>query len=248
MNLSIVVPFFNEEKYILNVLNKIETVKFPAFLSSLEIILVDDFSTDNSNELVKKFITNYTGKYKYKILRHEKNKGKGAAVKTGFSSATGDTLLVQDADLELTPDDIPSMLKAMKGLDVELINGSRYMPGLIRPLYAFDRYAGNRVFSILTSLLINVKISDMACGYKLIKKSLWDKIEIKENRFGFEAELIIKAIKIKKNNIAEVPVHYFSRDTSEGKKLKNTDGIKIFWKIIKYSFFHKTKKTKIEGK
>lgn len=239
MNLSIAIPLYNEEKYILAVLKKLETIVFPDFVLSLEVIIVDDYSKDNSNNIVKNYISKYSGTINYKFFKHEVNKGKGAAVKTAFSNATGDTYLVQDADTELIPDDIPSLLRAMYELDIDFINGSRYMSGVIRPLFSFGRYAGNRIFSILTSLLINVKISDMACGYKLIKKKLYDKIEIKENRFGFEAELIIKAIKIKKNNIAEVPVHYFSRDTSEGKKLTNFDAIKILFKIIKYSFFYK---------
>jgi glycosyltransferase involved in cell wall biosynthesis len=242
MILSIAIPLYNEENYILSVLKKIEAVKFPEFLISVEVIIVDDCSKDNSNSIVKKYIENYSGNINYRLLKHDVNKGKGAAVKTAFSSATGNTYLVQDADSELSPDDIPSMLIAMHELNIDFINGSRYMSGVIRPLYSFGRYAGNRFFSILTSLLINVKISDMACGYKLIRKSLYEKIELKENRFGFEAELIIKAIKIKKNNIAEVPVRYFSRNSNEGKKLKNFDAVKILFKIIKYAFFYKVKK------
>ena len=242
MILSIAIPLYNEQRYILSVLKQIESVKFPDFVLSLEIIIVDDFSKDNSNVVVQNYIEEYSGNIQYKLIKHEVNKGKGAAVKTAFLNSNGDTYLVQDADSELTPYDIPSMLIAMNELGIEFINGYRYMSGIIRPLYSFGRYAGNRLFSILTSLLINVKISDMACGYKLIKKNLYDKIDIKEDRFGFEAELIIKAIKIKKNNIAEVPVQYFSRDTSEGKKLTNFDAIKIFFKIIKYSFFYRPKK------
>jgi len=126
------------------------------------------------------------------------------------------------------------MLEAMQQLNVEFVNGSRYLPGKIRPLSSFKRYWGNRIFTNLTSVLINVKLTDMACGYKLIKKSLYDKINLKENRFGFEAELIIKAIRLKKNNVAEVPVSYFPRNKGEGKKLNNLDGLKILKTLFIY--------------
>ena len=170
-------------------------------------------------------------------IKLEANSGKGAAVRTGFKNANGDVFLIQDADLELLPSDIPSMLTAMKKLDVEFINGSRYMAGISRPLSSYRRYLGNKFFTFLTSVLINVKLTDMACGYKLVKRSLIEKLKLKENRFGFEAEMIIKAMRVKKNNVAEVPVHYFPRNEGEGKKLKNSDGFKILWTITKYGLF-----------
>ena len=145
-----------------------------------------------------------------------------------------DTFLIQDADLELSPADIPSMLEAMQILKVEFINGSRYLPGKLRPLSSFKRYWLNRIFTNLTAILINVKIMDVACGYKLFKQSLYEKISLKENRFGFEAELIIKALRIKKNNVAEVPVSYFPRNKGEGKKLRNSDGLKILKTLLLY--------------
>ncbi|GAB4294056.1 MAG: glycosyltransferase family 2 protein [Marinilabiliales bacterium] len=231
MNLSIIIPLYNEENLITEVLNKLRNVHFPDFLNTLEIIIVDDCSTDNSYDIVKKYIS---GIPNIRLLKHDKNMGKGAAVKTGFANATGDVYLIQDADFELSPEDIPRMLQAMKELNVEFINGSRYMAGINRPLASYRRYLANRFFTFLTSILINVKLTDMACGYKLIHKNLLDKINITENRFGFEAELIIKSLRVKRNNVAEVPVQYFPRNEGEGKKLRNTDGFKILWKIIKY--------------
>ncbi len=231
MKLSIIVPLFNEEKNILIVLNQLAKTEFPLHLESVEIVIVDDHSTDGSFEIVNSYIDD---KKEFRLFRHEINKGKGAAVKTGIKNATGDVFLIQDADLELSPTDIPAMVNAMQELNVQFINGSRYLPGIARPLASYKRYWGNRLFTNLTSILINVKLTDMACGYKLIHRDLYNKIELKENRFGFEAELIIKALRIKRNNVAEVPVKYFPRNAGEGKKLSNHDAFKILWTIFKY--------------
>ncbi|HSO88315.1 MAG TPA: glycosyltransferase family 2 protein [Draconibacterium sp.] len=231
MKLSIIVPLYNEQNDILIVLNQLVKTEYPAHLESVEFVIIDDHSTDNSYEVVKEYIKN---RQEFRLFRHEVNKGKGAAVKTGISYARGDVFLVQDADLELSPSDIPAMVNAMKDLDVQFINGSRYLPGIARPLASYKRYWGNRLFTNLTSVVINVKLTDMACGYKLIHRDLYEKIELKENRFGFEAELIIKALRIKRNNVAEVPVKYFPRNAGEGKKLNNMDAFKILWTIFKY--------------
>jgi len=117
------------------------------------------------------------------------------------------------------------------------VNGSRYMPGIPRPLASYRRYLANRLFTWLTSVLINVRLTDMACGYKLFSRELYNQIKLKENGFGFEAELIIKALKIKKNNITEVPVNYFPRNEAEGKKFRSLDGIKILFTIFRYAIF-----------
>jgi len=145
--------------------------------------------------------------------------------------------MVQDADLELTPHDIPKMLKVMQELGVEFVNGSRYLHGIVRPLSSYKRYLANRLFTFMVSFLINVKLTDMACGHKLIQRKLYEKLTLKENRFGFEAELIIKALRIKRNNIAEVPVQYFPRHQGEGKKFKTKDAFRLLWVIVKYGLF-----------
>lgn len=233
MFLSIIIPVFNEQDTIGIVLEKINELNFPDFVRKSEIVVVNDFSTDKSADIIDA----YKGKIPLMHIKLEANSGKGAAVRTGFKNANGNVFLIQDADLELLPSDIPSMLTAMKKLDVEFINGSRYMAGISRPLSSYRRYLGNKFFTFLTSVLINVKLTDMACGYKLVKRSLIEKLKLKENRFGFEAEMIIKAMRVKKNNVAEVPVHYFPRNEGEGKKLKNSDGFKILWTITKYGLF-----------
>lgn len=231
MNLSIIIPLYNEEDSILKVIDNLLQVQYPEFVLNIEIIVIDDCSKDNSYQSVE----NYSKKHPNLLLyRHSKNQGKGAAVRTGFEKATGDVFLIQDADLELSPNDIPKMLEVMNELKIEFVNGSRYMAGISRPLSSYKRYLGNRFFTFLTSILINVKLTDMACGYKLIHKNLIKKINLKENRFGFEAELILKALRIKRNNIAEVPVQYFPRNEGEGKKLRTNDALKILWTIFKY--------------
>jgi glycosyltransferase involved in cell wall biosynthesis len=231
MKLSIIIPLFNEERSIFLVLEKIISLTFPTYITDFEIIIIDDCSTDSSFDCAQKYAKEHPC---IRLFQQDKNRGKGAAVKRGFYESTGDIMLIQDADLELDPADIPIMLHTMQSLKVELVNGSRYLPGIIRPVGSYRRYFGNKIFTILTSMLINVHITDLACGYKLIHKTLLDKLMLRENRFGFEAELIIKALRIKKNNIAEVPVQYFPRNLGEGKKLKRWDAIKVLWTITKY--------------
>ncbi|MGD2033826.1 MAG: glycosyltransferase family 2 protein [Bacteroidales bacterium] len=231
--LSIIIPLYNEEENILQVLDKLGKIEFPSFITKHEVIIVDDCSDDGSVGAVKRVSPENDT---VRLIEQSRNRGKGAAVKRGFQEAKGDLLLIQDADLELDPDDIPFLLTAMHEPDIQFVNGSRYLPGPVRPLSSYRRYLANRIFTFLTSLLVNVKLTDMACGYKLIDKKLLDRITLRENRFGFEAELIIKALRHRKNNIAEVPVRYFPRNAGEGKKFRNFDAVKILWTIFKYGF------------
>lgn len=234
MFLSIIIPVYNEEALVPEVVKLVASTPFPSVVKNWEIIIVDDCSSDSTYLVVEKLIMEIP---QARLIRHEKNMGKGAAVRTGISLAQGNVFLIQDADLELRPQDIPRMVECMEELGVEFVNGSRYMEGVYRPLSSYKRYLANKVFTLLTSVLINVKITDMACGYKLFHKNLYDKIKLNENRFGFEAELIIKALRVKRNNIAEVPVRYFPRNEGEGKKLRNSDAFKILWTIMKYGLF-----------
>lgn len=231
MKLSIIIPLYNEPETVLSVLDHLQKISLPSFVESREIIVVDDCSTDSSLKNVEQYQLRHP---EIILLHHEKNMGKGRAVRTGIEKSTGDVILIQDSDLELSPSDIPAMLNAMHELNVEFVNGSRYLHGLVRPLASYRRYIVNRLFTFLTSVLINVRLTDMACGYKLFTRNLYNRIKLKENRFGFEAELIIKALRDKRNNVAEVPVKYFPRNEGEGKKLRTADGIKILWTIFKY--------------
>ncbi len=235
MTLDIIIPVFNEKNLILTTLDNISRVKFPDSITKVNTLIVDDCSSDGTYDIVKEYIRANNKDIKH--LRLERNSGKGAAVRYGINHSDGDLIIIQDADLELSPDDIPSMINALERLNVQFVNGSRYLPGIPRPLSSYRRYIANRLMTWLTSILINVKLTDMACGYKLFYRSLYEQLHLKEDRFGFEAEIIIKAMRIRKNNITEVPVNYFPRNQGEGKKIRTLDGIKIFWTIIKFSFF-----------
>jgi len=235
MTIDIIIPLHNEERLIVQVLDLLAEVTLPEFVTSQKTIIVDDGSTDNSYQVVKNYIQTKPGNYS--LLQTGRKSGKGAAVKLGIGHGTGDLIFIQDADLELIPNDLPRMLSVMKSLNVQFVNGSRYMPGIPRPLASYRRYLANRLFTWLTSVFINVRLTDMACGYKLFSRELYNKLKLKENGFGFEAELIIKALKIKKNNITEVPVNYFPRNEAEGKKFRSIDGVKILFTIFRYAFF-----------
>lgn len=236
MKLCILLPLYNEEDLVTLVLDRILEVQMPAVISEMEILIIDDCSTDRSVMRIEDYMRDKEG---IRLVVQDRNYGKGAAVRRGFNESDAELFLIQDADLELDPGDIPDMIRAMDELGIEFVNGSRYMPGKIRPLHSYSRYLANRLFTFLTSVLINVKLTDMACGYKLIHRNLLQSINLKENRFGFEAELIIKALRIKRNNIAEVPVKYFPRNAGEGKKFRTTDGLKILWKIFKYGLLRR---------
>ncbi len=237
MKLSIIIPLYNEQELVTKVLDELQKVNYPAFLEGYEIIIVDDCSKDGSYERVNEYIELSPNRQFIKLFRHDVNSGKGAAVRTGASKSSGDVLLIQDSDLELSPRDIPSMLIAKKELEVPFINGSRYMPGVIRPQSSFKRYFFNKLFTLIASIFIDVHITDVACGYKLFDKSLFEKLNLRENRFGFEAELILKCGRFQRNWIAEVPVRYFPRNLGEGKKLRNIDGLRIFKTLMKYGLF-----------
>ncbi|MGC9341605.1 MAG: glycosyltransferase family 2 protein [Bacteroidales bacterium] len=238
MDLDIIIPVYNEAELIQITLEKLRSVKFPEHIEKVKIIVVDDSSTDNSAEQINEYLRSAKAKEQEIVfLQLDRNLGKGAAVRHGMDNSSGDLILIQDADLELTPQDIPSMLEAQQKLGVEFVNGSRYLPGIPRPLSSYRRYIANRFMTWLTSILINVKLTDMACGYKLFTRNLYKQLNLRENGFGIEAEIIIKAMRIRKNNITEVPVNYFPRNKGEGKKISIVDGFRILGTIIKYSIF-----------
>ena len=235
MRLSVIIPCYNEEALVVEVLTRLYSVFSSENISDFEIIVIDDSSSDNSYTSVENF-RSVNQKTNLSLFRHKENKGKGAAIQYGFEQSKGDYIIIQDADLELDCADIPRMLAQLNEY-VDFVNGSRYMSGVIRPLYAYKRYYLNKLFTRLASLLVDVRYTDIACGYKLFSRSLLKEIKLNENRFGIEAEMIIKATRITKNRIVEVPVHYYPRNKGEGKKIRNLDGLRILWVIIKYGLF-----------
>lgn len=236
LKLSIIIPVYNEQDLVLQVIDRLHEVEFPKEITSFEIVVVDDCSSDNSYSNLEA----YEKAGKIALHKHEVNQGKGAAVKTGVKQSSGEIFIIQDSDLELDPFDIPLMIETMFRLNIEFVNGSRYMPGKIRPLYGYKRYYFNKVFTRWASILINVRFTDIACGYKLLTRDLYDRLNLKEKRFGIEAEMIIKAARKRKTSIAEVPVNYFPRNVGEGKKIRNRDGFRIWWVIIKYGLFKRS--------
>jgi glycosyltransferase involved in cell wall biosynthesis len=225
MKLSIIIPAYNEVATINKILEKI----FNQNLTNLEkeIIVVDDGSTDGTTEKIKK----WAGEKKIKAIFLDKNHGKGYAVRQGIKKATGDYVLIQDADLEYNPADIPSLLKPIFDYQAEVVYGSRFT-GPHRNLF-FWHWVGNRLLTLGVNVLFNTTLSDMEVGYKLIKKDLLNKLPLREDRFGIEPEITAKILK-RGVKIYEVPISYYGRDYSEGKKITWRDGIEAVVKILKY--------------
>lgn len=234
MILSIVIPVYNEEKTIKTVLEKIREVKLPPNISK-EIIVVDD----NSSDKTTKILTNwrYT---KIKYIRHDKNLGKGAAVRSGIKEAKGDFIIIQDADLEYNPDYYNKLLKPILRKQAKVVYGTRLISYPLR-LWGRDKtilplhLLANRFLSSLTNLLYGSHLTDMETGFKLFKSNILKDISIKSSKFDFEAEITAKIIK-KGFEVIEVPVSVIPRTYNQGKKIGWTDGIIAIWTLLKYRF------------
>lgn len=225
--LSIVIPAYNEEKTIAEIISRVNKVEVGL---EKEIIVVDDGSTDGTAELLKQLANE-----KLKVIFHEKNAGKGAALQTGFSRATGDIVLVQDADLEYDPREYPRLLEPILDGRADVVYGSRFLGGPHRVLL-FWHYAGNRFLTILCNLCANLNLTDMETGYKVFRREVLEKIRLKSKRFGFEPEITVKVGKLG-CRVYEVPIAYSGRDYSEGKKITWKDGIAAIFHILRFRFF-----------
>ena len=227
MLVSVVIPCFNEKNTIIKTIEKVEN----ASVLLKEIIIVDDFSTDGTREILEK-VNNPI----IKIYFHPKNKGKGAALKTGFSKVNGDILIIQDADLEYDPIEYPKLIKPIIDNKADVVFGSRFKgDGAHRVVYFWHRL-GNGFLTFLSNLFSNINLSDMETCYKVFRKEVIQSIRIKENRFGIEPELTAKVAK-KHFRIYEVGISYYGRTYSEGKKITWKDGIIAIYCIIKYNLF-----------
>lgn len=229
MKVSIVIPVFNESGTIRHVVERVMAVHTPK-----EIILVDDASTDGTREIIEKELKGKVDK----IIYHSFNQGKGAAMQTGFKHATGDIVIVQDADLEYDPTEYPLLLKPILDGKADVVYGSRFAGHGPHRVLFFWHYVGNKFITILSNMVTNLNLTDVETGFKVIKKELLDKITLKENRFGFEIEVTIKLARLK-CRIYEVGISYWGRDYSEGKKITWKDGIRAVFCILKYRFFRK---------
>jgi glycosyltransferase involved in cell wall biosynthesis len=231
MKLSIIIPVYNEEKTLREIIKKVEDVKLIENLEK-EIVLIEDFSRDATGEILKE----YEGKEGFKVLKHKENKGKGASVIDGLKIASGDFVIIQDADLEYEPEEYNVILPKLLRGEADAVYGSRFLkPESIKKM-TFKQYFSNKVLTILSNFFTGLKLTDMETCYKaLTRKTV---LEIKDKlvslRFGIEPEITAR---IKKFRVAEVPISYRGRGYGEGKKIGWKDGISAVWQIIKYNLF-----------
>lgn len=237
MKLSILIPVFNEENTILKILRKVEEVQLINGIKK-EIILVDDSSTDLSVTIIKQFIEKYSShNCQIQLIQQIKNSGKGAALREGFKAATGELLIIQDADLEYDPSDYNSLLKPILDGHADVVYGSRFIGSKPHRILHFHHYLGNKFLTTLSNLCNNLNLTDMETCYKVFKTDIIKQIKLEENRFGIEPEITAKIAKIKGIRIYECGISYYGRTYAEGKKINWRDGIKAIFYILKYNFF-----------
>ena len=227
MKLSIIVPVYNEKQTIAQVLNRIETTPYDK-----EIIVIDDFSADGTREILQRLDTLHEIP-SMRVLYHQGNRGKGAALRTGIAAASGDIVIIQDADLEYDPGDYPALIEPINAGRADAVYGSRFLSGPHRVLF-FWHSLGNALLTLLSNIFSDLNLTDMETGYKAFRRELFSKITIEEDRFGFEPEITAKVAKLR-YRLYEVPISYFGRDYSEGKKITWKDGFAALYCILKYN-------------
>lgn len=225
MKLSIVIPVYNEQAFLKDVVRRVEAVDYEK-----EIILIDDCSTDGTQKILEQ----YKDREGFQVFFHSRNRGKGAALRTGFSQATGDVVIVQDADLEYDPKDYGVLLEPIIDGRADVVFGSRFLGGSHRVLF-YWHYIGNKLLTTLSNIFTNLNLTDMETGYKAFSIKVIDSITLTCDRFGFEPEITSKIAK-KNFRIYEVPISYSGRDYSEGKKITWKDGVAALWFIVKFRF------------
>jgi len=228
MKLSIVIPVYNEAATISEIVSLVRSVEVGM---EKEILLVDDCSRDGTREVLKKMSAEHAD---LKVLFHDVNRGKGAALRTGFAAATGDIVLIQDADLEYDPKEYPRLLSPILDGHADVVFGSRFLGGGPHRVVYYWHYLGNQLLTTLSNMTTNLNLTDMEVCYKVFKREVIQSIPLKENRFGFEAEITAKLAK-RKLKIYEVPISYYGRDYSEGKKIGWKDGFSALRCILKYA-------------
>jgi glycosyltransferase involved in cell wall biosynthesis len=239
MKLSIVIPVYNEEKTLRKILKKVKAVRLPRVGGSeisKEIILVDDCSKDRSRKILK----DLEKKGGYKVLYHKRNGGKGKALRTGFRHATGDIILIQDADLEYDPEDYPKLLRPILVGKSKVVYGSRFKSrkgNLKKDRFTYSLHSvGNWGLTMITNVLFWTRLTDMETCYKVFTRKVLKRVgRLRAQRFDFEPELTAKILK-RGFRIVEVSIRYYSRDFDEGKKITWRDGVKALWYILKYRF------------
>ncbi len=229
MKLSIVMPVYNEKDTLREIVARVLRVETGL---ETELVAVDDFSTDGTRDILKEFTDP-----RVQVFYHEKNKGKGAALRTGFAKATGDIILVQDADLEYDPREYPQLLAPILDGRADVVYGSRFLSGPHRVLF-FWHSVGNRLLTTMCNVLSNLNLTDMETCYKVFKREVLARITLESDRFGIEPELTIKVARLRaRARIYEVPISYAGRDYSEGKKIGWKDGVSAVWHMLKFALF-----------
>lgn len=226
MNLSIIIPVYNEVKNIEEILKRVQATKLAS-----EIVVVDDGSQDGTRDILK----GLDGKKKVRVILHEKNQGKGAAVVTGMNAAKGEILLIQDADLEYDPRDYPALLQPIKEGLADVVYGSRFL-GAAHRVAMFWHQVANQLLTLMTNILYNSILTDMETGYKVFKREVIEGLYIRSKRFNFEPEFTAKILK-RKHRIFEVPITFNPRDYTDGKKIKLYDAFEAVWALLWYRFF-----------
>ena len=230
MKLSVVIPCYNELDTILEIVQRVKAID----LDDIEIIVVDDASKDGTKIILEEKVKTLVDK----VIYHVKNLGKGAALRSGFQEITGDVVVVQDADLEYDPRNIPEMLKLFEEGKADVVFGSRFMGGNPHRVLYFWHYIVNKFLTLLSNMFTNINLSDMETCYKMFRREIIQAIKIEENRFGFEPEITSK---IARGNarIYEIGISYFGRTYSEGKKIGWKDGLRAIYAILKYNTWRK---------
>jgi len=225
MKLSIIIPVYNEKTTIKEIIKKISLIDIQK-----EIVIVDDCSSDGTVDILKDIESD-----DLKVFYHERNMGKGAAVRTAFKHITGDIIIIQDADLEYDPRDYPSLIRPIIEGRADVVYGSRFLGGPHRVLF-FWHYVGNRIITTFSNMLSNLNLTDMETGYKVFRREIIQNLKLKSNRFGFEPEITMKVAKAN-CRIYEMPISYWGRDYAEGKKISWKDGIAAIFHIFRFRFF-----------
>jgi glycosyltransferase involved in cell wall biosynthesis len=235
MILSVIIPAFNEQATIRSILQRVGEVELIRGIGK-EVVVVDDCSTDATGAEILRYLDENPGAG-MTYLRHEKNRGKGAALRTGIEAATGDLIVIQDADLEYDPREYNILMQPVLDGFADVVYGSRFVGSRPHRVLFFFHSVGNRFLTSLSNLLTNINITDMETGYKLFRAPIIKNIRLREDRFGFEAEVTARISRIPGIRIYEIGISYYGRTYAEGKKINWKDGMRAIYCIIKYNIF-----------
>jgi len=233
--LSVIIPLYNEERYISDVLNRVAGVSLNGGLLK-EILVIDDCSKDTSVQQVQSFINSYP-EYNVQLINHSRNRGKGAAIHTGIEHATGDFLVIQDADLEYDPNDFNDLIAPLLDARADVVYGSRFIGDKPHRVLFFWHYVGNQLLTFLSNAFTNLNLTDMETCYKAFRTDVIKSIKLNEKRFGFEPEVTAKVARIPRIKVFEVGISYNGRTYSEGKKINWKDGFRAIYCILRYNLW-----------